>query len=478
MDRDLLSIQQVRDLIKAAKEAQKEFATFSQERIDRVVEAISMEVRKHSERLAKMANEETGFGKWQDKIIKNKFTSEFLYDYIKDMKTVGILNQTETLMEVGVPMGVVAALIPSTNPTSTAIYKVLISLKAGNGVVVSPHPNAKNCTIEAVKIMQKAAYAAGAPEGLVGVIEIPSMEGTNALMKSEDTAIILATGGEAMVRAAYSSGRPAIGVGPGNGPAYIEKSANVKEAVRKIMESKTFDNGVICASEQSVIVEPSNKEAVIDEFKRQGGYFLSKEESDRLGRFLLRANGTMNPQIVGKDAQTLAKMVGLQIPESVKVLISEQNTVSHTNPYSREKLTTVLAFYVEENAEKACERALELLENEGKGHTLIIHSENKDIIREFALKKPVSRMLVNVGGSLGGVGATTNLAPAFTLGCGAVGGSSTSDNITPMNLINIRRVACGVRELSDFRRSENSNSDTNSVEIENIIRRIIAEYRK
>lgn len=478
MDRDLLSIQQVRDLIKAVKEAQKEFATFSQERIDRVVEAISMEVRKHSERLAKMANEETGFGKWQDKIIKNKFASEFLYDYIKDMKTVGILNQTETLMEVGVPMGVVAALIPSTNPTSTAIYKVLISLKAGNGVVVSPHPNAKNCTIEAVKIMQKAAYAAGAPEGLVGVIEIPSMEGTNALMKSEDTAIILATGGEAMVRAAYSSGRPAIGVGPGNGPAYIEKSANVKEAVRKIMESKTFDNGVICASEQSVIVEPSNKEAVIDEFKRQGGYFLSKEESDRLGRFLLRANGTMNPQIVGKDAQTLAKMVGLQIPESVKVLISEQNTVSHTNPYSREKLTTVLAFYVEENAEKACERALELLENEGKGHTLIIHSENKDIIREFALKKPVSRMLVNVGGSLGGVGATTNLAPAFTLGCGAVGGSSTSDNITPMNLINIRRVACGVRELSDFRRSENSNSDTNSVEIENIIRRIIAEYRK
>ncbi|MBQ3437463.1 MAG: acetaldehyde dehydrogenase (acetylating) [Fusobacterium sp.] len=481
MDRDLLSIQQVRDLIKAAKSAQKEFATFSQERIDRVVEAISMEIRKHSEKLAKMANEETGFGKWQDKTIKNKFASEFLYDYIKDMKTVGILSETDTVMEVGVPMGVVAALIPSTNPTSTAIYKTLISLKSGNGVVVSPHPNAKNCTIEAVKIMQKAAYAAGAPEGLIGVIEIPSMEGTNALMKSNDTAIILATGGEAMVRAAYSSGRPAIGVGPGNGPAYIEKSANIKEAVRKIMESKTFDNGVICASEQSVIVEPCNKEEVISEFKRQGAYFLSKEESDRLGRFLLRANGTMNPQIVGKDAQTLAKMVGLQIPENIRVLISEQNTVSHTNPYSREKLTTVLAFYVEDNAEKACERAIELLENEGQGHTLIIHSEDKNIIREFALKKPVSRMLVNVGGSLGGVGATTDLAPAFTLGCGAVGGSSTSDNISPMNLINIRRVACGVRELSDFRGAQqnlNSNENINSVEIENIIRRIIAEYRK
>lgn len=477
MDKDLLSIQQVRDLIKAAKIAQKEFATFSQEKIDRIVEAISMEVRKHSVSLAKMANEETGFGKWQDKVIKNKFASEFLYDYIKDMKTVGILSETDTIIEVGVPMGIVAALIPSTNPTSTAIYKVLVSLKAGNGVVVSPHPNAKNCTVEAVKIMQKAAIAAGAPEGLIGVIEIPSIQGTNELMKSEDTAIILATGGEAMVRAAYSSGRPAIGVGPGNGPAYIEKSANVREAVRKIMESKTFDNGVICASEQSVIVEPSNKQEVMDEFKRQGGYFLSKDESEKLGRFLLRANGTMNPQIVGKDAQTLAKMVGLQVPESARVLISEQNTVSHTNPYSREKLTTVLAFYTEDNADKACERALELLENEGKGHTLIIHSENKEIIKEFALKKPVSRMLVNVGGSLGGVGATTNLAPAFTLGCGAVGGSSTSDNITPMNLINIRRIACGVRELSDFRKEESHSVDTNSIEIENIIRRIIAEYR-
>ncbi|MBS9776038.1 MAG: acetaldehyde dehydrogenase (acetylating), partial [Fusobacterium sp.] len=383
MDRDLLSIQQVRDLIKSATGAQKKFANFSQEKIDEIVKAISMEMRKHCVTLAKMANEETGFGRWQDKTIKNRFAAEFLYEYIKDMKTVGILEETDTMMEVGVPMGVVAALIPSTNPTSTAIYKVLVSLKAGNGVVVSPHPNAKNCTIEAVKLMQKVAYAAGAPEGLIGVIEIPSMQGTNELMKSSNTAVILATGGEAMVRAAYSSGRPAIGVGPGNGPAYIEKSANVKEAVRKIMESKTFDNGVICASEQSVIVEPSNKDAVVEEFKRQGAYFLSKEESEKLGRFILRANGTMNPQIVGKDALTLAKMVGLSVPSTTRVLISEQNTVSHSNPYSREKLTTILAFYVEQNADSACQRALELLENEGKGHTLIIHSENKEIIKEF-----------------------------------------------------------------------------------------------
>ena len=284
-----------------------------------------------------------------------------------------------------------------------------------------------------------------------------------------------------MVRAAYSSGRPAIGVGPGNGPAYIEKTANVKEAVRKIIESKTFDNGVICASEQSVIVEPCNKEAVMDEFIKQGGFFLSKEESEKLGKFILRPNGTMNPQIVGKDAQTLAKLAGLNIPSNVKVLLSEQNTVSKSNPYSREKLTTILAFYVEENCEKACERALELLANEGEGHTLIIHSENKDIIREFALRKPVSRMLVNVGGSLGGVGATTNLAPAFTLGCGAVGGSSTSDNVTPMNLINIRRVATGVRELSDFKKGNNDASGQTGVtasDVEDMIRRIIAEYKK
>ena len=482
MDRDLLSIQQVRDLVKSAKIAQKLYSTFTQEQIDRVVYAIVQEMKNHYVDLAKKANEETGFGKWEDKVIKNKFANEFVYDYIKDMKTVGILNETDTVTEVGVPMGIVAALTPSTNPTSTAIYKTLISLKAGNAVIVSPHPNAKNCVIDTVKLMQKAAVAAGAPEGLIGVIEIPTIEGTNELMKSKDTSIILATGGEAMVRAAYSSGRPAIGVGPGNGPAYIEKTANVKEAVRKIIESKTFDNGVICASEQSVIVEPCNKEAVMEEFRRQGGFFLSKEESEKLGRFILRPNGTMNPQIVGKDAQTLAKLAGLNIPSNVKVLLSEQNTVSKSNPYSREKLTTILAFYVEENAEKACERAIELLENEGEGHTLIIHSENKDIIREFALRKPVSRMLVNVGGSLGGVGATTNLAPAFTLGCGAVGGSSTSDNITPMNLINIRRVATGVRELSDFKKdtntSSNSNSDVTNSEVEEMIRRIIAEYRK
>lgn len=481
MDKDLLSIQQVRDLLKAAKTAQAIYAEFTQEQVDKVVEAMSMEVRKYAEKLAKMANEETGFGKWQDKVIKNKFAAEIVYESIKGMKTIGILGEKDSVMDVAVPVGVVAGLIPSTNPTSTVIYKTLIALKAGNGIVISPHPNAKKCIIETVEILRKAAYGAGAPEGLIGVIEIPTMEATAELMKHKDTALILATGGEAMVRAAYSSGTPAIGVGPGNGPAYIEKTADVKKAVKRIMDSKTFDNGVICASEQSIIVEPSNKQEVINELKKQGGYFLTEEQSEKLGKFILRANGTMNPQIVGKDAQTLAKLAGIEIPEGTRVLLSEQSTVSKSNPYSREKLTTILAFYTAENWEKACERAIELLMNEGKGHTMIIHTENKELVKEFALKKPVSRLLINTPGSLGGIGGSTNLAPALTLGCGAVGGSSTSDNVTPMNLLNIRKVGWGVKELEDFREKENCSSSCDSLEemnIEELVKKVLSEIAK
>lgn len=481
MDKDLLSIQQVRDLLKAAKTAQAIYAEFTQEQVDKVVEAMSMEVRKYAEKLAKMANEETGFGKWQDKVIKNKFASEIVYESIKGMKTIGILDEKDSVMDVAVPVGVVAGLIPSTNPTSTVIYKTLVALKAGNGIVISPHPNAKKCIIETVEILRKAAYEAGAPEGLIGVIEIPTMEATAELMKHKDTALILATGGEAMVRAAYSSGTPAIGVGPGNGPAYIEKTADVKKAVKRIMDSKTFDNGVICASEQSIIVEPSNKQEVMDELKKQGGYFLTEEQSEKLGKFILRANGTMNPQIVGKDAQTLAKLAGIEIPAETRVLLSEQSTVSKNNPYSREKLTTILAFYTAENWEKACERAIELLMNEGKGHTMIIHTENKELVKEFALKKPVSRLLINTPGSLGGIGGSTNLAPALTLGCGAVGGSSTSDNVTPMNLLNIRKVGWGVKELEDFREKENCSSSCDSLEemnIEELVKKVLSEIAK
>ena len=474
MDRDLMSRQEVRDLIRKSKEAQKIYATFSQEKIDSIINSMVKGIKVYNEKLAKMAVEETGFGNWQDKVLKNRFASEYLYEYIKDMKTIGELKNENGVLEIGVPLGVIAGLIPSTNPTSTTIYKTLISLKAGNGIVISPHPNAKNCIIETANLLKEIAEKAGVPEGLIGVVKTITMDATEELMKHEDTALILATGGEAMVKAAYSSGNPAIGVGPGNGPAFIEKSANIKLAVKRILDSKTFDNGVICASEQSIIVEKVIKEKVKEELIAQGGYFLNLEESKKLANFILRSNGTMNPQIVGKSALRLAQMAGINIPCNTKVLISEECEVSKRNPYSREKLAPILAFYVENSWEEACERSIEILNVEGKGHTMVIHSEDNQIIREFALKKPVSRLLVNTPGALGGIGGTTNLAPALTLGCGAVGGSSTSDNITPLNLINIRRIAWEVRELEDIK-GEKKSCEVSQDKLEEMIKRIVSD---
>lgn len=453
-DKDLQSIQEVRNLVEKAKAAQAVFASFSQKQVDQVVQAVAEAAEKEAVRLAKLAAEETGFGVWQDKVLKNLLGSRGIYTYIRDMKTVGVIREDEEnkVWEIAVPMGVVAALIPSTNPTSTTMYKTLICLKSGNAIIISPHPGAKNSILETAKVLIDAAEKAGAPTGLVQCIRVPTQEGTSALLRHRDIGMILATGGEAMVRAAYSSGNPALGVGPGNGPSFIEKSADVPKAISHIFQSKTFDNGTICASEQSIVVERCSREKVIAEAKRQGGYFMSPEESEKVGRFIMRANGTMNPRIVGRPAAHIAEMAGITIPQGTRVLISEQTTVGKDNPYSREKLCPILAFYVEENWEDACRRCIEILNNEGIGHTMTIHSEDREIIREFALKKPVSRLLVNTIGSLGGVGAVTGLAPALTLGCGAVGGSATSDNIGPMNLINIRRVAFGLKELDELRR--------------------------
>lgn len=452
-DKDLRSIQEVRNLVEKAKAAQKEYANFNQAQVDKIVHAITVACEAQVEPLAKMAVEETGFGIWQDKVLKNVLGSTLTYNSIKDMKTIGILNEdpVKKVWEIGVPKGVVAALIPSTNPTSTAMYKTLISLKAGNAIILSPHPNAKNCILETFKVINQAAIAAGAPAGLVQCVSIPSPQGTDALLKHPDIGIILATGGEAMVHAAYSSGNPALGVGPGNGPSFIEKSADIQMAVKHIMDSKTFDNGTICASEQSIVTERCIKEQVIAEVKKQGGYFMSAEESEKVGRFIMRANGTMNPKIVGRSAKVIADMAGITIPEGTRVLLSFQTTVGKDNPYSREKLCPILAFYTAENWEEACELSMKILYNEGAGHTMTIHSEDMSVIREFALKKPVSRLLVNTPGTLGGVGASTGIQPALTLGCGAVGGSATADNVGPMNLIDIRRVAFGLKELDEVR---------------------------
>lgn len=485
LDKDLLSVQDVRNCIARAKKAQEEFKNFSQEQVDTIVKAMADAAEKEAVKLAKMANEETGFGIWQDKVVKNKFASSVVYKNIKDLKTVGIIaeDKENKTFDVAVPVGVVAGIIPSTNPTSTTIYKTLISLKSGNSIVVSPHPGAKKCIMETVEILKKAAKEAGAPDGIIECISVATLQGTQELMKHKDTALILATGGEAMVKAAYSSGNPAIGVGPGNGPAYIDKSADVKMAVKRIFDSKTFDNGVICASEQSIVVEECMKEKVMAEVKAQGGYFLNKEESEKLGKFILRANGTMNPAIVGKSVEVLAQLSGLDIPKGIRVLISEQTTVGKSNPYSREKLTPILAFYVENSVESACDRCVEILMNEGKGHTVVVHAEDEAVIKKFALKQPISRMLVNTPGALGGIGGSTNLVPALTLGCGAIGGSSTSANVGPMNLIDIKKVAYGVRELEELRGEAPKeevccNSQISDELVEAILAKLMAKLNK
>lgn len=483
LDKDLASIQEVRDLLNAAKTAQQTLATMSQEQINKICEAMAQAAYDNREKLAKMANEETGFGIWQDKVVKNSFASKFVWDYIKDMKTVGILKEDneKKIIDVAVPVGVIAGLIPSTNPTSTVIYKALIALKAGNGIVFSPHPNALNAILETIKIITVAAESAGCPKGAIGCMMKPTMQGTAELMKHQDTSLILATGGSAMVKAAYSSGTPAIGVGPGNGPAYIEKSADIPLAVKRILDSKTFDNGTICASEQSIIVETSNKTTVVAELKRQGAYFLSTEESAKLEKYIMRANGSMNPQIVGKSVQAIAQLTGLTVPTSARVLIAEETRVGHKVPYSREKLAPILAFYTVDNWEEACELSMEILYQEGAGHTMMIHSQDDRIIRAFGLKKPVSRVLVNTPGALGGIGATTNMAPALTLGCGAVGGSSTSDNISPENLFNVRRIAYGVRELEELRETPAPYTETASINedllVDTLVERILAKLQ-
>lgn len=483
-DKDLLSIQEVRCLMKKSKEAQLKLAEMSQSQIDAIVKAIAEAAIANAERLAKMANEETGFGIWKDKTFKNIFASKFVYEAIKDMKTVGVIREDNDnkVIDIAVPMGVVAGLIPSTNPTSTAIYKTLISLKGGNSIVFSPHPNAKKCILETVRIMKEAAIKAGCPEDAISCITIPTLQATDALMKHNDTAMILATGGSAMVKAAYSSGTPALGVGPGNGPAFIDKSANVELAVKRIIASKTFDNGSICASEQSIVIEESMREKVTAELKKQGAYFLNKEEAAQLGKFIMRANGSMNPQIVGKSVETIAKLASLNnVPASARVLIAEETEVGPNVPYSREKLTPILAFYVEKDVDAACEKCRLILLNEGAGHTFSIHAEDKDVIMKFALKMPVSRIPVNTPSTLGGIGATVNLMPALTLGCGAIGGSATSANVGPFDLINIKKVAYGVREFEDLKAENNSNTcvSSNQAEelIELLVKRIISELK-
>ena len=448
MDKDLQARQEARNLLRQAEAAQKQLADFSQEQLDKIVKAIADAIYNAAPELADMAVGETGFGNVEDKITKNQFASRRVWEAVKDMKTVGVLkeNSREKLWEVGVPVGVIAAIVPSTNPTSTVCYKAMIALKAGNAIVFSPHPKAICCTTRAAQLAAQAAEAAGAPKGSIGCLSIPSMEGCRELMSGEETRLILATGGPAMVRAAYSSGKPAIGVGAGNGPAYIHSSADVEHAMACILRSKTFDFGTVCASEQSIIVEAAMEEQVRAVGKKQGFYFMNKEEAGSLAKLLFKPNGTLNPGIVGKSALRLAEMAGFPVPRDTKVLVAREQEAGPTRPYSMEKLCPVLAFFVMDSEQAVLDKAVEVLTHEGSGHTFAIHAREEGVIRRFALKIPVSRFLVNTPAALGGIGATTKLFPALTLGCGAVGGSSSSNNISPMDLINIRRVAWNEEE--------------------------------
>lgn len=449
-DHDLQSIQEMRDAVARAKEAQLKYLSFTQEQVDEIVKKAAEAAFSQSLRLAQMAVEETGMGVVEHKKIKNETGSMAVYESIKNEKTVGIISEDRVtkVTEVAYPYGVIAGIIPTTNPTSTAIFKTLIALKTRNAIVVSPHPRAVKCTVEALKVCLEAAVKAGAPEGLVGWISKPSMAATNELMKHKDVSLILATGGGALVRAAYSSGKPAYGVGPGNVPVYIEKTAKVAEAVSMIADSKTFDNGTICATEQSIIVDRNIKQMVMRELKNNGAYILNNEEKALMEKIITPLPGKLNPDIVGQSAARIAEMAGITVPAETRLLVAEEVRVGKHVPFSIEKLSPIFALYTADNYEEAKELCLKLLNLGGRGHSLSLHTQNDKVAKEFALEMPVSRMMVNTLSSIGAVGATTGLMPSFTLGCGSFGGNIVSDNVTARHLINIKRMAYGIKEVS------------------------------
>jgi acetaldehyde dehydrogenase (acetylating) len=446
-DRDLASAQEARQLAQRAKRAAPILAEFSQEQIDRIVDAMAAAVRPQAEALARLAVEETGYGVVEDKIQKNLFASDRVYEFIRPMKTVGVVGRDDTkkVIEIAEPFGVVAAVVPSTNPTSTAIYKILISLKARCPIVMSPHPSAARCITRAAEIMWAAAKDAGAPDGAINWMQTVSLEGTQELMKHRDVAVILATGGMGLVRAAYSAGKPAYGVGPGNAPCFVERTADLAKAASDIITGKSFDNGLLCSSPNSVVVEAAVADEVKRELIRQGAHFLSAVDADKLAALLVTPQRLPNPKLVGRPAKFIASQIGIAVPDTTRVLIAELKGVGRDYPLSIEKLCPVLSYYVVNDWREGCERCIQILRYGGMGHTMSVHSRNDAIILEFGLKKPAFRIVVNTPTTHGSIGLTTGLDPAMTLGCGGWGGNITSDNISPRHLLNIKRVAYELR---------------------------------
>jgi acetaldehyde dehydrogenase (acetylating) len=442
MDNDLHSIQQARTLLRKARKAWESYHTFDQEKVDAIVRAMVRTGMDASERLAVMAVEETGFGRVESKIQKNLFATRTLAERMHGMKTCGIIGTTDEgrVWEVANPMGIVAALVPSTNPTSTAMYKAIIAAKARCGIVLSPHPRAKECTLEALRVVATAAYRAGAPEGLFACMTEISVEGTHALMGDPETDLILATGGSAMVKAAYSMGKPAFGVGSGNVPVYVDRTADVKKAAADILYGVSFDWGTLCSTERSIVADQPALARLKDALTTEGAYFLDDAEADLLRRYAV-PGGRLNIDQVGKAPVEIARAAGFQVPDGTRALVAEVSEVGKQEPLSMETLSPILSLYVEDGWQAGCERCKAILDFGGIGHTLGIHAGNDRIIREFALQKPAMRIVVNSVCALGSVGYTTALFPAMTLGPGTIGGSITGDNISPLHLINIKRVA-------------------------------------
>jgi acetaldehyde dehydrogenase (acetylating) len=442
-DRDLASMAEARELAVRAKQAWLQLAELPQAAIDGIVDAMAAAATPCADLFARLAVEETGYGVVDDKIQKNLFSSQKVYEFIRPMKTVGVIARHEDrrIVEIAEPFGVVAAVVPSTNPTSTAIYKILIALKARCAIVLSPHPAAVKCITRVAEVMDEAARRAGAPAGAISWMTTVTLEGTQELMKHRDVAVILATGGMGLVRAAYSAGKPAYGVGPGNAPAFIERSANVRKAVHDVVTGKTFDNGVLCSAENSVVVDEPIAEDVKREFQAQGGYFMNAGEMEAVAKVLVTTQRLPNPALVGKSAVYIAEKCGLRVPADTRVLLAPLAGVGRDYPLSIEKLCPVLSYYVVRDWQEGCERCKQILRYGGMGHTMAIHSQNEQVILEFGLHKPAFRIIVNSPTTHGSVGLSTGLDPAMTLGCGGFGGNITSDNISPRHLLNIKRLA-------------------------------------
>ena len=451
VDKDLVSVQQARDLVEAAHRAQAEVAQFDQGKIDRICEAMAKAALREAARLGAMAVEETGYGIPDDKREKNRFAAEDVWNYFRGLRTKGVVSESKDVVEIASPRGVVAGIIPSTNPTSTAIFKILIAIKSRNAVVLSPHPSAAKCINETARVMREAGVKEGLPAEAIGCMTTATIEGTETLMKHKQTAVILATGGIGLVRAAYSSGKPAFGVGPGNVPVCIERTADVPKAVQDILTGKCFDNGTICASEQAVVCDAPLEQAVREQFKLQGAHFLSSAEADQLAKVVATPQRSLNPAIVGKSVDTIAKMAGITVPPGTRCLMADVGGVGRDFPLSMEKLSPILAFYVADGLSACAKLSQQILGYGGMGHTAGIHTRSREAAVKFGSDMPASRITVNTPTTHGAIGFSTALPPSMTLGCGSWGGNVTSDNVSPLHLMDIKRVAFETRPVKSAR---------------------------